>query len=688
MAFFLRGEMIKSLSTETARLLSSSQVAISPEVVVKELIENSLDAGSSAITIKIKDGGLALISITDNGSGIRQDDVPLVLQRHATSKIESIDDLQHVQSYGFRGEALNSIATVSAKIIVSTRMEDEEIGRCYEFNSSHDIASISCKSMQCGTQIDVERLFHNVPVRRKYFSDKSNLSCRKIRDLVNGYALLFFKVRFSLRIEKTVNSSMIRSEPSVLNKPQCTSVLEAIRAVFGTGVSKLLDCGTNVYRIEDEENCSMSIEAVLPKRCVDDEGLVWKSNSDLTFVFINSRRVSISDSTLLKEIISRLRTRILKDTHKFPFAFIHIQLPVCLTDVNIETDKSKVQITCVDDTLLCLETLLDQMYPQQEESTSTSNTEFPALIQTDLNRPSEALSDQLPKNPKSQETTKNPKLRAPNKDCPKQTGLDLFLDSKKPRQSKALESILHDFQCNNMSTNQICENYQLMKKQGRQVRCNSDISPIGRVLSSLAGGSLISSIAVRQGGQIHLVNAMRVQEILHFENLCETLEVSITPLSTPIALTKELVGGLHLLQHLSAFETDENTRHITDKRIKYNGFDVVSDDAGFKLVGLATSVRSLDVKDLNEILERFHRNNKEMTLYESRPLKIIDVIKAKASFLAKHTQEGLLPDEQVEEAKKAIAQLLNGTEGVLRNRVCPHGEPAILSIFKDTLFFI
>eukprot|EP00842_Homolaphlyctis_polyrhiza_P004992 jgi/Hompol1/5494/HPOL_000196-RA len=200
--------MLQALPEETARKLSSAQVAVSPESVLKELVENSLDAGATSISIRIKDAGIGLISVRDDGCGVSAADIPLLLQRYTTSKIACFDDLAAVKTFGFRGEALNSIASLSAKTVVSTRTSADETGRVYEFDRNRRIVDQSTKALQIGTQIDVEKLFNFMPVRKQAYSKQAQQTCKRIRDMVIGFALILPNVRFTLKFEKSSSGKL------------------------------------------------------------------------------------------------------------------------------------------------------------------------------------------------------------------------------------------------------------------------------------------------------------------------------------------------------------------------------------------------------------------------------------------------------------------------------------------------
>ena len=163
---------IKKLSPQEAQKIAAGEVVERPANIVKELIENAIDAGASKIDIYIKDGGKKLIRVVDNGCGMNTDDAQLCFEHHATSKINSINDLGSITTFGFRGEALSSICSVS-EITLITKTEDSFAGTKIELSGGH-IHNISETPAAQGTDIAINNVFFNVPARAKFLKKKRN----------------------------------------------------------------------------------------------------------------------------------------------------------------------------------------------------------------------------------------------------------------------------------------------------------------------------------------------------------------------------------------------------------------------------------------------------------------------------------------------------------------------------------
>src|SRR3954463_9226428 len=186
---------IRVLSDNVANKIAAGEVVERPSSVVKELLENSLDAGATRIRLEVEGGGRKLISITDNGCGMGQDDAMLAFERHATSKIKDVDDLLHIATLGFRGEALPSIASVS-RLTLESRAAEEQIGTLVEV-AGGKMLRVEDEGLPVGTSIAVRDLFFNTPARKKFLKAEST-ELSHIASLVTHYALAHPEKHFEL----------------------------------------------------------------------------------------------------------------------------------------------------------------------------------------------------------------------------------------------------------------------------------------------------------------------------------------------------------------------------------------------------------------------------------------------------------------------------------------------------------
>ena len=186
---------IRQLTSDVAAKIAAGEVVERPASVVKELIENSIDAGATQIRVDLTNGGLQLIRVADNGSGIPADELPLALSRHATSKVASIDDLEHIRSLGFRGEALASIAAV-AEVTLLSHYRGTTQGVQVSANNGH-ISEITTAASPEGTTLTVRNLFSAVPARLKFLKSR-HTEVSHCHHLLEQYALAYPEIRFSV----------------------------------------------------------------------------------------------------------------------------------------------------------------------------------------------------------------------------------------------------------------------------------------------------------------------------------------------------------------------------------------------------------------------------------------------------------------------------------------------------------
>ena len=301
--------MIKVLDQATINKIAAGEVVERPSSVVKELVENAIDAGSTAVTVEIKDGGLSFIRITDNGAGIEKAEVPTAFIRHATSKIMTIEDLLSVSSLGFRGEALASIAAV-AQVELITKTAHDLTGIRYEIHGSREIASEEIGA-PTGTTIIVRNLFYNVPARKKFLKTPMTEG-GYITDLITRLAL---------------------SRPDISFK----YIMNGNNKITTSGNGKLQDVIYHIYGKDVASN-------LLPiKRQVDEfkvegyigKAFVSKGNRSFEHYFINER--SIRNVVVTKAIEDAYKSFVM--IHKFPFTALHFTLDSTKLDVNVHPAK-------------------------------------------------------------------------------------------------------------------------------------------------------------------------------------------------------------------------------------------------------------------------------------------------------------------------------------------------------------
>ena len=313
---------IKMLNNETINKIAAGEVIIRPVSVVKELVENAIDAGADQIAVIIEAGGKNRITVRDNGCGIAYNEIPLAFKRHATSKLSAIEDLESIDSLGFRGEALSSVSAV-AKVEIITRFKDEEVGSLTIFEGGKLINQRVCAYNQ-GTEITVRDLFYNTPARRKHM-EKDKKEETIVRDLVEKIAISHPGIRFQV-------SSNGRN---VLDTLGTGAVLDVVKGLYGVEVAD------NLIAL-DYENKPMKL-----KGFVGNLKTMRNHREDQVF-FINGRY--IKNSRLAQALDEAYAGYSMK--HQHPLGIIFMELPGRMLDVNIHPAKTEIKI--LNESLVCL----------------------------------------------------------------------------------------------------------------------------------------------------------------------------------------------------------------------------------------------------------------------------------------------------------------------------------------------
>lgn len=305
--------MIKLLDQYTIDKIAAGEVIERPGSVIKELVENSIDAGATAITIEIKEGGMSFIRITDNGCGISKEEVPVAFLRHATSKLQTADDLLKIASLGFRGEALSSIAAV-AQVELITKQENALTGTRYQIHGGKEISNEEIGA-PLGTTIVVRNLFYNTPARKKFMKTPATEGSY-IYDLVCRMAMSHPDISFKF----------IMNGADKLFTSGNGRLKEIIYHIYGRDITN------NLLEI-NASNDQVKITGYLAKPSIS------RGNRSFEDYYVNQRY--IKSNILTKAIEDAYRTFVM--VHKFPFTVINFEIDPSLIDVNIHPAKRELK---------------------------------------------------------------------------------------------------------------------------------------------------------------------------------------------------------------------------------------------------------------------------------------------------------------------------------------------------------
>ena len=310
---------IRVLDKHTAELIAAGEVVERPASVVKELLENAIDAGSTQVTVTIESGGIRLIEISDNGSGIEAKYIPTAFIRHATSKIRTEDDLTHIHTLGFRGEALASIASV-ARVEVLTRTADAECASVYHIEGGEE-QPMEPGARGVGTTIRVRDLFYNTPARMKFLK-KDSSEGTFVADIVAHVALSHPEVSFKF----------VREGKLQYVTPGDGQLRSAAYAVLGREFSRDLvevDNQEGVYRVRGL--------ITQPKSC--------RASRSMQYFYINGRYVR--NRTIMAGMEMAYKGTMMQG--KFPGGILLLEMPADLVDVNVHPAKIEVRFAREND---------------------------------------------------------------------------------------------------------------------------------------------------------------------------------------------------------------------------------------------------------------------------------------------------------------------------------------------------
>ncbi|XP_034244429.1 PMS1 protein homolog 1-like isoform X2 [Thrips palmi] len=337
---------LAQLPAATVKLITSSQIITSTSSAVKELFENALDAGATSVEVKLINFGLDRIEVKDNGSGISKENTTCMALPHYTSKISNFTDLETLQTYGFRGEALNALCRVG-QVTLTTATASDPMATVYTLDSSGNICGTKPSHHVQGTTVTVSNLFKNLPVRRQLMgsSRKSQEELKQVESVVKSLAVIKPNVRVTLSHNKCL----------IWQKTQCSNLSNSFAQLVGYSTSQQMEM------LSLKVNEEISVEMLVPKRNCD-ISMLAKSTPVFSFIFVNERPVL--NKKLIKVLHQQLTVKF-KDNfspRKFAVCMFSISVIPSSVDVNLEPNKTKVLIKDEDVVLSEIEKQLQIYY--------------------------------------------------------------------------------------------------------------------------------------------------------------------------------------------------------------------------------------------------------------------------------------------------------------------------------------
>ena len=390
---------IAVLDQHTIDKIAAGEVIERPSSVVKELVENAIDAGATAVTVEIRDGGISFLRVTDNGSGIEKAEVPTAFLRHATSKIQKVEDLFSVSSLGFRGEALSSIAAIAmVELITKTREAQAGVRYCMEGGVEKKLEETAAPE---GTTFLVRSLFYNTPARRKFLKTPVT-EASYISDLMERMALSHPEISFQF----------INNGQTKLHTSGNHNLKDVIYHIYGR------DTAANVVEIDEAEG-PVRITGYIGKPVIS------RGNRGYETYFINGRY--IKSSLIAKGIEDAYRTFMMQ--HKYPFTVLHIVMDGELLDVNVHPTKMELRFSNQEELYRLIQKTIREGLTRQELIPEVK------LADKGEEKKEETLKEQFPK--ASGEAVKQSEKQSVSRPkSPQERNLEYFLTQMRERVTK------------------------------------------------------------------------------------------------------------------------------------------------------------------------------------------------------------------------------------------------------------
>lgn len=384
---------IQVLDQITIDKIAAGEVIERPASIVKELVENSIDAGATAVTAEIKEGGISYIRIADNGSGIEKSQVPSAFLRHSTSKIRTAEDLTSIASLGFRGEALSSIAAVS-QVELITKTEAETFGTVYRISGGKE-ESMEDTGARDGTTFLVRQLFYNTPARRKFLKTPMT-EAGHVSDLMTRLALSHPEISFQF----------INNGQSRLHTSGNGNLKDVIYHVYGREIA------ANLLEVDHEEK-GIHITGYLGAP------LISRGNRNFETYFINGRY--IKNQVVYKAIEDAYKDFSMQ--HKYPFVVLHIAIDGTAVDVNVHPAKMELRFSNQQEVYNAVFAAVDQTLHKKE-----------LIPDVKLEEPAKIPEKPVPRGVSFETSVPAPQKPAPEaKEPPRERDFDYFMEEMKKR---------------------------------------------------------------------------------------------------------------------------------------------------------------------------------------------------------------------------------------------------------------
>ncbi len=637
---------IKELRQDIIEQIAAGEVVENPSSVVKELIENSIDAGANRIFVEIEDGGKSLIRITDDGSGMTKDDAALSIKRHATSKIDGLADLFNIKSLGFRGEALAAISSVSKFEIITKTDYAMEGAKVKVADGEVSVDSAACPK---GTTIVVKDLFYNTPARKKHLRTNSS-EASKISEILVKYALTNPLIYFRLTVDGK----------QVINSPNTASMTNNIVDIYGNDIAKeLLEV--------DYKDETYNIKGYISKPSYS------RSDKDLINIFVNGRYVK--NKTINDAVYDSYHT--LLHSQRYPFALLQIFVEPSRLDVNIHPNKLKIKIEQEgklyevlfdvvrntlrnNDILSTTENTQDAKKTQQKLDSESENDQ-----ETKLENNSYKIKESVKRYPVSsdlQSTFSEPEKNNISENLTEtQTEKDLEKISETARDgSEANEIKLDNTKNESEIRNSISEHSEKIENGSRMIDTSSQENRKMKVLGQIAR----TYILIETNSGLTIMDQHAAHERILFDKILNdsrSMKIGKQELLSPIELSLSL-------RETSAIESNKGF-------LRQFGLELENFGGGSYILRTVPVVfRKTQDKEFLLNLVTDILNHAKINSLDKMKHEVVSTMSCKAAIKA--------GDELTNEQMKEI---VSGFFALDMSYTCPHGRPIVIELTIDEL---
>lgn len=639
------------LDENTSNQIAAGEVVENPASVVKELIENSIDAESSNITVEIQKGGISLIKVIDNGCGMEEDDVLIAFERHATSKIRSSNDLDGILTLGFRGEALASIASVSV-VELTTRTKDKSFGS-YVRVKGGVVEEVSQAGCPVGTTFTVKDLFFNTPARFKFLK-RDSTEAGYISDIVNRIALGNPHISFKL----------VNNKKTVVHTPGNNDLLSTIFSIYGKDTAK--ECIKVSYKDD-----MFKIDGFAGKPSISRATRSWQS------IYINGRY--IKNKTISAAIDEAYKTSLMKN--KFAFVVLNIEINPVLVDVNVHPTKMEVRFTNEQDVFravyyainnaLLSESLVKNIEVENKNNifkyeTDSKKDEYVQQGIRDIkNKPIEYIETK-----KAQINEKSKKKEsdihyADNLNTAESNTAELNTIESNTAESNTVE--LNTVELNTIESNTVELNTLNSitgdKKEESKTEKKEVIADDIFINSKIIGQIFSTYIILQSGENLVLIDQHAAHERIVFESLKKKYH-------------KEENLAQYLLEPVVIELTSQEIGFINDKNEMLNKLGFIIENFGDNSIILRSVPANSESGKVKEafldVLDFLMSENKKDNVYIAE--EILYKMACKGAVKANEKLESI----EIKNILKKLSQIKNPY-------TCPHGRPTIIKITKYEL---